>query len=60
MREGIVLYDREGNEIWACANVDARSNDEVGRLREAYPGQEKELYLESGQTYALDALPRLL
>ena len=35
MREGIVLYDREGNEIWACANVDARSNDEVGRLREA-------------------------
>ena len=21
MREGIVLYDKDGNEIWACANV---------------------------------------
>lgn len=60
MREGIVLYDKDGQEIWACANVDARSDDEVGRLINAYPGLQKELYLESGQTYALDALPRLL
>lgn len=60
MREGIVLYGRDGREIWACANVDARSDDEVGRLIKNYPGLEKELYLESGQTYALDALPRLL
>lgn len=60
MREGIVLYDKDGKEIWACANVDARSEDEVGQLIEAYPGLEKELYLESGQSYALDALPRLL
>lgn len=60
MREGIVLYDKDGNEIWACANVDARSEDEVGQLIKAYPGLEKELYLESGQSYALDALPRLL
>lgn len=29
MREGIVLYDKDGQEIWACANVDARSDDEV-------------------------------
>lgn len=60
MREGIVLYDKEGKEIWACANVDARSEDEVGELIRTYPGMEKELYLESGQSYALDALPRLL
>lgn len=60
MREGIVLYDRNGEEIWACANVDARSNDEVVELLHNYPGLEKELYLESGQSYALDALPRLL
>lgn len=60
MREGIVLYNKEGQEIWACANVDARSNDEVSQLIETYPGQEKALYLESGQTYALGALPRLL
>ena len=32
MREGILLYDKDGNEIWACANVDARSNDEVAEL----------------------------
>ena len=60
MREGILLYDADGNEIWACANVDARSNDEVAQLIEKDPGLERELYLESGQTYALGALPRLL
>ncbi len=60
MREGIVLYDREGKEIWACANVDARSDDEVGKLIRMNPELEKEIYLRSGQTYALGALPRLL
>jgi autoinducer 2 (AI-2) kinase len=60
MREGIVLYDAAGNEIWACANVDSRSGDEVGELKRLSPDLEKELYLESGQTFALGALPRLL
>lgn len=60
MREGIVLYDQDGKEIWACANVDARSNDEVSELIQSYPNLEKELYHISGQTYALGALPRLL
>lgn len=60
MREGIVLYDKSGKEIWACANVDARSSDEVAELIRMNPELEKELYLESGQTYALGALPRLL
>ena len=60
MREGIVLYDKAGKEIWACANVDARSNDEVAELIKINPELEKEIYLESGQTYALGALPRLL
>ena len=60
MREGILLYDKDGNEIWACANVDARSNDEVGELIAMNPALEKELYLQSGETYALGALPRLL
>ena len=60
MREGIVLYDSGGREIWACANVDARSNEEVGELIRKDPALERELYLESGQSYALDALPRLL
>lgn len=60
MREGIVLYDAQGKEIWACANVDARSNDEVGELIAMNPELEKEIYSKSGQTYALGALPRLL
>lgn len=60
MREGIVLFDKDGNEIWACANVDARSTDEVGKLIQMDPAMEKEIYLQSGETYALGALPRLL
>lgn len=60
MREGIVLYDKDGKEIWACANVDARSNDEVLQLKKLSQSLEKELYLESGQTYSLSAIPRLL
>jgi len=60
MREGIVLYDAAGTEIWACANVDARSEDEVAQLIRQDPDLEKELYRISGQTYALGALPRLL
>jgi len=60
MREGIVLYDGEGEEIWACANVDARAKDEVTQLKQIDPNLEKELYMKSGQTFALGALPRLL
>ncbi|MBU3188374.1 autoinducer-2 kinase [Clostridium bowmanii] len=60
MREGIVMYDKDGNEIWACANVDARANDEVEELIRINPELEKEIYLESGQTFALGALPRIL
>ena len=60
MREGIVLYDKDGNEIWACANVDARSDDEVAQLIQSDPELEKELYAQSGQSYALNAIPRIL
>jgi autoinducer 2 (AI-2) kinase len=60
MREGIVLYDEAGAELWACANVDARAKDEVTQLKQIDPNLERELYLKSGQTFALGALPRLL
>jgi autoinducer 2 (AI-2) kinase len=60
MREGIVLYDKAGSEIWACANVDARSDDEVAYLVQKDPELEKEIYKKTGQTYALGALPRIL
>ncbi|MDU7101658.1 MAG: FGGY family carbohydrate kinase, partial [Enterobacter sp.] len=36
MREGIVLYDRSGEAIWACANVDARASREVAELKEIH------------------------
>ncbi|RJR13817.1 autoinducer-2 kinase [Candidatus Parcubacteria bacterium] len=60
MREGLVLYDRNGQEIWACANVDARAGEEVSDLKLVDEKLEMELYAESGQTFALGAIPRLL
>ena len=32
MREGMVLYDRAGREIWACPNVDSRSATQATEL----------------------------
>ncbi len=60
MREGIVLYDKDGNELWGVANVDARASDEVKYLKDTFPEIEEEFYQLSGQTFALGALPRLL
>jgi len=60
MREGIVLYDAKGNELWAVANVDARASKEVKYLKESFEGIEEEFYARSGQTFALGALPRIL
>ncbi|DAB28619.1 MAG: autoinducer-2 kinase [Sulfurimonas sp. RIFOXYD12_FULL_33_39] len=60
MREGIVLYDKEGRELWAVANVDARASDEVRYLKENFVGIEEEFYSESGQTFALGAIPRIM
>lgn len=60
MREGIVLYDEDGKELWAVANVDARASKEVKYLKENFIGLEEKFYQLSGQTFALGALPRLL
>ena len=60
MREGIILYDKFGHEIWGVANVDARAFKEVKYLKDKFPNLEEEFYSESGQTFALGALPRLL
>ncbi|WP_415397853.1 autoinducer-2 kinase [Sulfurimonas sp. CS5] len=60
MREGIVLYDENGRELWAVANVDARADKEVKYLKENFAGIEEEFYKESGQTFALGALPRIM
>jgi autoinducer 2 (AI-2) kinase len=60
MREGIVLYDKDGEALWGVANVDARVDAEVRFLKEEYPGIEESFYKISGQTFALGALPRIL
>jgi autoinducer 2 (AI-2) kinase len=60
MREGIVVYDKNGEPLWGVANVDARAQKEVKQLKKNYPDMEEEFYKTSGQTFALGALPRLL
>lgn len=60
MREGIVVFDEEGTEIWAVANVDARASKQVTALKASSPDIEYRDYQQSGQTFALGALPRLL
>ena len=60
MREGIVLYDSQGKELWGVANVDARAEQEVKFLKENFEGIEEEFYQLSGQTFALGALPRTM
>lgn len=60
MREGIVLYDSEGNEVWACANVDSRSSAEVTQLAKISENFESEIYQRSGQTFSLGAIARIL
>ena len=60
MREGIVLYGKDGKELWGVANVDARASEEVKELNENFEGIEEEFYQISGQTFALGALPRLM
>ncbi|MBO0962277.1 autoinducer-2 kinase [Neobacillus sp. MM2021_6] len=60
MREAIVLYDENGQELWACANVDSRSNDEVANLYKISDTIEAEIHHVSGQTFSLGAIPRIL
>lgn len=59
MREGIILYDENKTELWGCANVDARATQEVKDLKAEYPGLEENIYAQTGETFALGALPRL-
>lgn len=59
MREAIVLYDGEGREVWAVANVDGRAVEEVKELKAKGPDYERSFYDISGETFALGALPRI-
>jgi autoinducer 2 (AI-2) kinase len=57
MREGIVLYDSGGAEIWACPNVDSRATAEAEDLiRE---GAAQRIYAEAGDWVSITTPARL-
>jgi len=57
MREGIVLYDATGTEIWACPNVDSRAAQEATDLiRE---GAAERIFAEAGDWVSITSPARL-
>jgi autoinducer-2 kinase len=56
MREGMVLYDALGREVWACPNVDSRAGEEAGELVRS--GEAQEIYERSGDWVAITAPAR--
>ena len=57
MREGIVLYDARGAEIWACPNVDSRAAQEATDLiRE---GAAERIFAEAGDWVSITSPARL-
>jgi autoinducer 2 (AI-2) kinase len=58
MREGMVLYDALGDEIWACPNVDSRAGVEAAELVRS--GAAQEIYDLAGDWVAITAPARFL
>jgi autoinducer 2 (AI-2) kinase len=58
MREGMVLYDARGREIWACPNVDSRAGEEAAQLVRS--GAAQEIYERAGDWVAITAPARFL
>jgi autoinducer 2 (AI-2) kinase len=58
MREGMVLYDVRGDEIWACPNVDGRAGAEAAEL--VASGAAEEIYRRAGDWVSITAPPRFL
>ncbi len=56
MREGMVLYDARGHEIWACPNVDSRAGAEAVELVRS--GAAQEIYDLAGDWVAITAPAR--
>jgi autoinducer 2 (AI-2) kinase len=57
MREGVVLYDRAGREIWACPNVDSRSAVEARQLIQE--GAAEKIFAEAGDWVSITTPARL-
>jgi autoinducer-2 kinase len=58
MREGMVLYDERGRELWACPNVDSRAGEEAAELVQS--GAAREIYEHAGDWVAITAPARFL
>jgi len=58
MREGMVLYDAQGKEIWACPNVDSRARNEVDQL--VKKGLARKIYFTGGDWLSITSPPRFL
>jgi autoinducer-2 kinase len=56
MREGMVLYDARGREIWACPNVDSRADKEAAELIQS--GAAEEIYSLAGDWVSITAPAR--
>jgi autoinducer 2 (AI-2) kinase len=57
MREGFVLYDDAGQEIWACPNIDARAGAEAAAMIEE--GLAQAQYRRGGDWTSITAPARL-
>src|SRR5215471_20530322 len=57
MREGIVLYDADGAEIWACPNVDSRAAREAEEL--ITEGAAERIFAEAGDWVSITSPARL-
>ena len=56
MREGMVLYDARGREIWACPNVDSRAGEEAADLVRS--GAAQDIFERAGDWVAITAPAR--
>jgi len=57
MREGIVLYDAGGRELWACPNVDSRAAREAAEL--IAEGAADRIFAEAGDWVSITSPARL-
>jgi autoinducer 2 (AI-2) kinase len=58
MREGMVLYDADGREIWACPNVDSRAGAEATEL--VRTGRARQIYEQGGDWVSITSPARFL
>lgn len=57
MREGIVIYDEAGEELWACPNIDSRATIEADALVES--GIAARIFETAGDWVSITTPPRL-